>query len=82
MTENNNRYMVSFDGVGLRKRVLKENKSFMPGERRYEYILEYKTNTMYTINLNYNTCNVTTLAHAWQNHTIPADATLEDEYEL
>lgn len=33
ITESNNRYKISFDGVGLRKRVLKEAKSFMPGER-------------------------------------------------
>lgn len=44
--------------------------------------MEFKTNTLYTINLNYNTCTVTNLTQPWQNHTIPTDATLEDEYEL
>nr|AAZ43086.1 ependymin-related protein precursor [Apostichopus japonicus] len=82
ITESNNRYIISFDGVGLRKRVLKEAKSFMPGERQYNYIMEFKTNTLYTINLNLNTCTVTNLTQPWQNHTIPTDATLEDEYEL
>lgn len=44
--------------------------------------MEFKTNTLYTINLNLNTCTVTNLTQPWQNHTIPTDATLEDEYEL
>ncbi|WP_411026904.1 hypothetical protein, partial [Salmonella sp. s55044] len=62
ITESNNRFKISFDGVGLRKRVLEEKKSFMPGKRFYEYIMEYETNTMYTINLNYDTCTTSTLS--------------------
>lgn len=78
----NNRFLISFDGVGLRKRVIEEKKSFMPGRRFYEYLMEYKTNTMYTINMHMQTCNVSQLKQPWQNHTIPPDATLEDEYEM
>ncbi|XP_071943301.1 mammalian ependymin-related protein 1-like [Antedon mediterranea] len=78
----NNRFLISFDGESKMKRFIEERKSFMPGKRFFEYIQDYTKNIQYKINKSYNQCTVDKLNTPWQNHTIPVNATLEDQYTM